>query len=271
MHTSEQASKANISFFNESVTSKYEEISPHVKHPALKTLYQSIVEELFQHAHLRSAQPSILDLGAGEGSTTAAFLKLGGKVTAIDLSLSQVTELKRKCAHFGDALTVSNGEVFEVLANSTEQFDIVVSSSFLHHIPDYLRLIVLAIDHLAPGGQFMSFQDPLQYDRMSRINYWFSTASYFSWRVFRPDLLGGIRRRIRRSRGIYLADSEFDNGEYHITRNGVDENAICDLLRRLSFDCQLVKYFSTHSGVGQRLGCLLRMENTFAIIAKRLV
>ena len=36
-----------------------------------------------------------------------------------------------------------------------------------------------------------------------------------------------------------------DNAEYHVTRNGVDQDAIYGLFRELGFDCSIVRYFRT--------------------------
>lgn len=74
---------------------------------------------------------------------------------------------------------------------------------------------------------------------------------------------------MRRSRGVFLEECPEDNIEYHVTRNGVDQVAIADLLRESGFECETVKYFSTQSRLFQAIGDLLGVKNTFAMIAKR--
>jgi len=54
------------------------------------------------------------------------------------------------------------------------------------------------------------------------------------------------------------------------TRNGVDQNAIKDLLESEGFACDVIRYFSTQSCAFQWLGISLQMENTFAIVAQKL-
>ena len=83
------------------------------------------------------------------------------------------------------------------------------------------------------------------------------------------DVWGGLQRRLRRRRGVYLADSMHDNAEYHVTRNGVDQEAIRSILEAAGFRCELVRYFSTQSRLFQPLGTVLGVRNTFAIIAQR--
>lgn len=146
--------------------------------------------------------------------------------------------------------------------------DIIVANSFLHHIPDYVGMITEATSLLTPWGQFFSFQDPLRYDSVGKPTMIFSTLAYFSWRFFKGDVLGGLKRRLRRRRGVYLEDSMHDNAEYHVTRNGVDQDAICRLFEDRGFDCNTVRYFSTQSRLFQAVGRALGVKNTVAVIAR---
>ena len=148
-------------------------------------------------------------------------------------------------------------------------YDIIVANSFLHHIPDYIGIIREAVAILSLHGQFFSFQDPLRYDSVGRFTMIFSNLSYFLWRIFKGDVIGGLMRRLRRSRGIYLADSVHDNAEYHVARNGVDQDAIYCFLKEQGFDCDIISYFSTLSRLFQPIGTALGVKNTFAIISRR--
>jgi SAM-dependent methyltransferase len=168
--------------------------------------------------------------------------------------------LEVRCADIGDALR-----------EKSKKYDIIVANSFLHHVPDYLGLIREAATVLSPHGQFFSFQDPLRYDSVGKAAMIFSTLAYISWRIFKGDILNGIRRRIRRAHGIYLKDSVHDNAEYHITRNGVDQDAIQKLLEGMGFVCDIVPYFSTQSRVFQPIGSFFGVKNTFAVVARKAI
>jgi len=169
----------------------------------------------------------------------------------------------------GDMLEVRCENINDTLREKSEKYDIIVANSLLHHVPDYLGMIREAATVLNPHGQFFSFQDPLRYDSSGKATMMFSKIAYFSWRVFKGDLIGGLRRQMRRSRGIYLEDSAYDNAEYHVTRNGVDQDAIHELLEEQGFDCNIVSYFSTQSHLFQPIGALLRIKNTFAVVAQK--
>lgn len=246
--------------------------APHVKHAALRELYGKLVLEVFDDAKQHSPTPRVLDLGAGEGSVTLPFLELGAQVVAVDISSRQLAALGEKCQRFGGMLETRCEDISEILARESAPFDIIAVNSFLHHVPDYLAIIDKAVAVLAPHGQFFSFQDPLRYDTVGRPTRIFTDVAYVSWRLskgFRGDIVGGIRRRLRRKRGIYLEESVQDSVEYHVIRNGVDQDAIRSFFEQRGFQCRIVKYFSTQSRLFQPLGTALGIENMFAVIARR--
>jgi len=263
------ATLANVSTYDAEATKEYIDGAPHIKHTSLRKLYGKLVVQIFDSAKKHTKTPKVLDLGAGEGSVTLPFLELGARVVAVEISDSQLGALKTKCEHFGDMLEVRCEDINVTLKDKSEKYDIIVVNSFLHHVPDYMGMIREAVTVLSPYGQFFSFQDPLRYDTVGKITTTFSNLAYFSWRVFKGDVIGGLKRRIRRARGIYLEDSAHDNAEYHVTRNGVDQDAIRRLFREEDFDCSIVSYFSTQSRLFQPMGTVLGMKNTFAIIAQK--
>lgn len=266
------AAVANVGSYDLRQTAEYTEGAPHIKHAELWALYMKLVVQVYDRACRCVSQPKVLDIGAGEGSTTLAFLELGAKTTAVDISHSQLEVLKRRCNSFADNLTVYCGDVHDAIEDflaQQAQYDIVVANSFLHHVPDYIGLIEQCCKLLSPHGQFFSFQDPIKYASLGKFSNLFAKTAYFSWRIFQGDVIGGMRRRVRRSRGVYFDDCPQDNAEYHVVRVGVDQEVIAELLRGIGFDCQTVLYFSTQSRFWQLVGSAIKAYNTFSIIAAR--
>jgi SAM-dependent methyltransferase len=258
---------ANITAYNAEVTRNYLDSAPHIKHASLRKLYTSLLNQVYNYAEKCSKAPRVLDLGAGEGSATLQFLRLGAYVTAVDTSKSQLDSLRKKVK--SDRLELRCEDIWKTLENKGQQYDIVVANSFLHHIPDYLDMIRQAIDLLTPNGQFFSFQDPLRYDTVGKFTKIFSDIAYFSWRISKEDVWGGVKRHVRRRRGVYLSESVHDNTDYHIVRNGIDQDAIIDLLKNVDIDCRVVRYFSTQSLLFQKIGSAIGMKNTFGLIAQK--
>ena len=263
------AALANVAMFNEEGTANCVSASPHLTHATICDLYAQLVARTFNTAKKYASMPRVLDLGAGEGSATLPFLELGAHVTAVDISESQLAVLRRKCGRFATRLRVYGEDINEMLKGTEERYDIVVMNSFVHHIPDYLALFHKSVAILQPNGLLFTFQDPLRYDTLGRGSLYFSMGGYFFWRLFQGNYLQGLRTRIRRLRGIYIPGSKEDDAEYHVTRNGVDQDAIAQLLASESFTCDIIRYFSTQSSIFQRLGLFFGIKNTFAIIAQR--
>ena len=266
------AASSNTIMYDSENSEKYIDGAPHVKHESLKKLYRNIIISSYKYSTKYYVMPRVLDIGSGNGSATLSFLEMGAKVTAIDISKTQLEYLKEKCRKHDKRLEIKCGDVFDVIdqiSNSGNKYDIIIANSFLHHVPDFLSLIRNSTKILSEYGQFISFQDPLRYDTLNRVTVILNKISYFSWRIFKGDVVNGIKRRIRRSRGNYLVNSVEDNMEYHVIRNGVDHEAICVILEREGFVVEMLKYFSTQSRFWQFVCEKLRIKNTFSIIARR--
>jgi SAM-dependent methyltransferase len=262
------ASLANIASYDAEATARYVDGAPHIKHASLRTLYGRLVVDVFDDAKKHAEVPTVLDLGAGEGSVTLPFLELGARVTAVDISPSQLEALRGRCERFGEMLEVRCEDINDTLEDRSAKYDIVVTNSFLHHIPDYLGMIEKALGLLSPHGQFFSFQDPLRYDSIGKAATAFNNLAYLTWRIFRGDVIGGLKRRLRRSKGIYLEDAVEDQTEYHAVRGGLDHDAVEKLFRERGYDCVIFPYYSTQSSLFQPLGTMLGIKNTFAVIAR---
>jgi SAM-dependent methyltransferase len=260
---------ANIFTYDAGSANNYIDSAPHIKHAALRLLYTKLLIQVFDFARKYTDTPQVLDLGAGEGLLTLSFLELGAHVTAVDISSIQLDALQNKCERFKNMLEVRCEDINDTLRDKSNKYDIIAATSFLHHVPDYIGMIKKSLEILAPYGQFFSFQDPLRYDSCGRFTIAFSNLAYFSWRIFMGDVIGGFKRRLRRRRGVYLADSVHDNAEYHITRNGVDQDAIYGFFKTHGFDCDVLSYFSTQNSAFQHLGAIMGIRNTFAVIVRK--
>jgi hypothetical protein len=165
-----------------------------------------------------------------------------------------------------------HGDIFRTLDDLEgrgRRFDVVGTSAFLHHIPDYLKLCRCAAGLLRKNAVFLTFQDPLRYDTLSRFTYLFDRVSYLGWRLFQGNYIQGLKTRLRRIRGSYRGDLPEDMTEYHVVRNGVDQLALVASLESFGFECRVHSYWSTQSRFFQWAGEALHLANTFGIIATR--
>jgi SAM-dependent methyltransferase len=245
---------------------RYVEGAPHLKHSSVRSLYLELVAEVLETS---PRPPAVLDLGAGRGGASLPFLEAGAHVTAVDESDEELSHLRAAAARFGERLELRHGDATELVSVLGSDFDVVVASSFLHHVPDYLEFVRAALRLLRPGGQLLVFQEPLRHDSLPPGTLAVTRAAYAAWRVRQGDVAGGLRRRLRRARGIYRDDDPEDAVEYHAMRGGLDHDALVTLLEREGLSVRFVRYFSTQSPLFQRLGERLGLESTFALVGRR--
>jgi SAM-dependent methyltransferase len=265
----ESSTNFNKDTYNNLADGAYFDIAPHLRHISILNLYAKMVQlgyDATKHANGESS--SVLDLGAGEGTVTRPFLQRGASVLAVDISERQLEQLKIKCAGLPGQLELRCADLNDVL-NEDRNFDIIVANSLLHHIPDYIDLVSRAAARLSDNGVFFCFQDPMWKPSISLRDALFSWTAYTAWRLGKGDILGGVWRRIRRFFGYYLTESPHDNTEYHAVRDGVNQNAIREVLVAQGFECELFKYGSFHSDTWQHLGEKLGVKNTFALLARK--
>jgi SAM-dependent methyltransferase len=210
---------------------------------------------------------TLLEIGAGHGGYTEMALAAGCTVTATETSRPSVERARTRFrSNPGFSAFFSPDGTLDVLGDST--FSLVLCASVLHHIPDYLAFVDQAVDRLNRGGTFVSVADPLWYPRLRRRDHRASRVAYLAWRACRGDYRRGVSTQWRRLRGIYDPDNPADMVEYHVNRNGVDEQALVELLSARFSSVRLVTYWSTQAAVLQRVGERLGTRNCFALVAE---
>jgi SAM-dependent methyltransferase len=245
---------------------EYEPGSPHLAHPALNARVAGEIRAAIDRSFDRSGGCHVLEIGAGHGTFTEVAVAAGASVTVTEMSASSVATLNERFRHNDRVQVIHDAEGDGVLSTGS-RYDVVLCISVLHHIPDYLGYVKGLLDVVSPGGDLISFQDPLWYPRRSRLNlaaYW---SCYFAWRVFRGDLVRGVRTRVRHLRGALDERLESDMVEYHVVRQGVDEVALEEIVKDEFASTTVVPYWSTQSPALQRLGERLDLHSTFALLA----
>jgi SAM-dependent methyltransferase len=240
----------------------YEPGSPHLRHPALRSRVSASLARLVRG----DPRCRALELGAGHGTFTSVLRQAGTAVVVTEMSPASAATLRRRFA--GDSgVTVVDDPDGDWAFRTDSRFDLVVCVSVLHHIPDYLRTVERLAALLVPGGAFVCWQDPTWYPTMPVHHRALSSGSYFAWRLGGGDLARGAATRWRRLRRVYDETSPADMAEYHVVRQGVDQEAVATRLRQAFRDVAVMRYWSTQSPALQRVGERLGVTNTFGIEA----
>lgn len=240
--------------------------SPHLAHARLRERIESDLVRTVTQIVAAKGSCRAVEIGAGHGSFTDAIVRGGASVTVTEMSRSSVAVLQRRYADT-DAVDVVHDPDGSAAARVAEGCDLAVFISVLHHIPDYLTAVQQVVDGLAPGGAFYCAQDPLWYPRRSRWSMAVDKGSYMVWRLGQGNVRRGLGTRLRRLRGVYDESRPADMVEYHVVRQGVDEEALEALLRARFRRVATWRYWSTQAGPLQKLGDILGWQSTFGITA----
>jgi SAM-dependent methyltransferase len=260
---------SSLQLLQESVygdTVDYRRGSPHLAH---WQLYDRLTAMLRREVHNLAAHGlplDVLEVGAGHGGYTEPALAAGCQVTAVEMSRHSLATLRERYSTNTDLRLVLDAD--GSLKDVTESFSLVLCVSVLHHIPDYLQFLDEATKRLRPGGTLLTLQDPLWFSRTRPAVRIFDRAAFYGWRLGQGDLRKGMSTLVRRLRGVYDEENPSDMVEYHVIRQGVDEQAIVTLLARRFESVDLRPYWSNQSGLGQRSGELLGIKNTFGVVAR---
>lgn len=125
-------------------------------------------------------QRKALDFGAGTGNLTGKLLRMGYRLTAIDISAEMCTILRKKYKTYLEAkkLTIINSAIENVSFGKGE-FDIVTCYSVLHHLPDYVDVVRRLCVFLKKGG----------------LMYLDHEASPFYWKD-EPDIIANFVKNV---------------------------------------------------------------------------
>ncbi|PVG84866.1 SAM-dependent methyltransferase [Nocardioides gansuensis] len=209
----------------------------------------------------------VLEVGAGHGTFTRTLVRAGAEVTVTEASRASADLLCEEFVGSGSVEVLHDATGEQVLERA-EQWDLAVMIAVLHHIPDYLSFLDRLCDRVAPGGLLFTAMDPLYYPRMSGWAHRADKAGYLTWRLFQGNYRRGLATRWRRLRGIYDETQESDLVEYHTVRQGVDEEAIADLLGSRFDAVEVFSHWSHQAPLFQWLGDRTSMRTTFGICAR---
>ena len=251
------------SYYDENVD--YRVGSPHLTHWALYERLVRTVRTCIGDLHAAGLPLDVLEIGAGHGGYTEPVLAAGCRVTAVEASRPSLAVLERRYGANPGFTAVFDPDGTVEGVDGT--FSLILLVSVLHHIPDYAAFLAGVTRLLSPGGSLLSLQDPLWYSRLARPAHLLDRGGYYLWRLGQGNARRAVSTLGRRIRGIHDPTNPADMVEYHVVRDGVDEQAVAAVLADRFAHVELIPYWSNQLGPVQRLGDRLGLANTFGVLA----
>lgn len=216
------------------------------------------IVEMIKKEHL-----NVLDVGAGTGNLTLKFLASGNTVTALDISEEMLKVLSDKVpGKFKDNIELVCGDADEFLLKTKQRYDAISFSSVLHHLPNYVYTLDLAISKLGGDGVVYITHEPLPRSNESGFIY------HNSRRV-----LGLIDSYLNHLRLAKYSKLELPNLDYSVSdihsRDGINPKELLEFLERK--DMKIVYYNEYEiykTAFVSILGNFLSDGRHFKIIAK---
>lgn len=127
---------------------------------SLPQQYAFLINDIEAHVQNR-ANLKLLDIGCGTGLATALLLRtaLGPKVSDVhllDTSAKMLGEARKRADSWGKKIKTINGDIAQIDA----QYDVIIISSVLHHIPDLAGFLAQVTAIQKTGGLLITIHDP---------------------------------------------------------------------------------------------------------------
>lgn len=214
-------------------------------------------------------RPLVLDACGGTGNVSELLAGRGITTTVADVSPEMLARWRAKAERLGLPTETQETEIEPFLRDDPRHWDLIVFSSALHHLDDYVAVARLAASRLAAGGALVSAFDPVPAgDRwtllLRRFDYLLSLA------LHPHHLLAAIRRRRDRRGDVGAEHVNYGaRAELH-AMEGVSDEAIIAALRDDGLEIvEHRRYAMPRYRVTKWLYDLFHRPTTFHLIARR--
>lgn len=239
--------------------------TPHMAQWAIHDRLVRILLRTIEELDAAGLPRRLLELGAGHGALAPYALAAGWEATVVDMSPASLEHLRSRYGA-NDRLRTIDPEAG--LDATGDGYALALCVSVLHHVPDYVSLVDLLADRVAPGGAVLTMEDPLWYPRVGRVKRSLDRGAYLAWRIARGNVAEGLAAMRRRLRGEYPPDEPGTIVYHHVVRQGVDEEAVARRLQQRFAEVEVMRYWSHHLAASRVAAERAGLANTFATRAR---
>jgi SAM-dependent methyltransferase len=229
---------------------------------------QEQLREILTTAVSMAPKPTrALDACGGSGNASVMLHSLGVEPLTVDVSPEMLAIYERKAAAVGVEAHTHVQDIGAFLEDDPREWDLIVFSSALHHLDDYVGIMELAVARLAPRGILVTVFDPTATNavgrRLRRLDYIVHVIVHEPRRAWAI-----IGRRLRRTGAdkLTLLGARAERHALH----GIDDVALERRLREMGL--VIVAHRRTYGG---RFGLtrlvyrLIHTPSTFSFTVQR--
>jgi ubiquinone/menaquinone biosynthesis C-methylase UbiE len=139
---------------------RHDDIVPYIANAKTRFYYWNLIKGSIEKQGKKLKNQSVLELGCGTGTFTDLALLEGIKsFHGVDLSSKMIEKAKEKCKDPLASYFVASLEDFSI--THEHQYDIIYSSSFLHHLANLDSGLKMIKKMLKPNGVYVAIHEPI--------------------------------------------------------------------------------------------------------------
>jgi ubiquinone/menaquinone biosynthesis C-methylase UbiE len=233
--------KANEDYHDQEAD-HYDSTQPFIRNDFAQKLFLDDIRSIIDKLSGVADPIRVLDCGAGTGNLTLKFLHHGCTVTSVDLSQNMLSRLQKKASALGKGkLDVSHSDIDSFLQTTKQRYNVVCSSSFLHHLPDYTSTYRLMTNVCAADAVIYTAFEPLQSARLNAGQRCLRSADSLSYevitrRLYNPLVVG--RAFMRRLHLLPTPENVLNQVDPSLIERpdlGIDSDTLSTILRSAGF------------------------------------
>lgn len=235
-YSEEEILKANIEKYDkEDIVKFYEDFEePKYTYIEYSVIFDAVLN--FLHNHLQNpVRAADMCGGAGKAAFVLKSCDPNCEVTLVDLADKMLDIARRRAEKEQVSCRILLKDAFSFLEAESEEFDLIVFSSALHHFKDPTALLAAAAKRLSPQGMIISIADPNTIIKSKRFRFLQFTAANSQ---HKKATIKNSFSRLFGSGSEAAAGEDFDVAEYQTytgindihLRNGLEKAGLSALL-----------------------------------------
>ncbi len=226
--------------YHDDEAASYDEIQPYIRNDFAQEMFRADIRAIIDT--LKPFRPTlrVLDCGAGTGNLTLKFLQQGYEVTSVDISRNMLTRLAGKAAKMGTGrLETVHSDIDSFLRGASQRYDVICSSSFLHHLPDYRVTYGLMANVASDESIIYTAFEPKAHSRLTTVQNLFTKLDSGIYEIGQRRLYNPVvvmRAALRRMKVLPApANVQFDHDLIERPDLGIDTGVLSAAVRPAGF------------------------------------